>query len=78
MNWYLVAAIAVIVFFVIIFFVSFVHNRRTPVPEGCEQIKIEETSCLACNVEGCSIKEKFEYERLKQEIEKDDNKGDKK
>ena len=72
MNWYLFAAIAAIAFFVIIFFVSFVHNRRTPVPKGCEHINIEEEFCLACKVEGCSIREKFEYERLKQEVEKDE------
>ena len=77
MNWYLFAAIALIAFIGVVFVVSFVHNRKTPVPEGCEQLKIEETSCLACKVESCSIKEKFEYEKLKQEIEKEDNKGDK-
>ena len=70
MNWYLFAAIALIVFFLAVFFISFVHNRRTPVPKGCEHIKIEEEFCLQCQVSNCSIKEKFEYEKLKEELEK--------
>lgn len=76
MNWYLFFAILLIVFIGAVFFISFVHNRRTPVPKGCEQIKIEEMTCLSCSNDGCSIKEKFEYEKLKKELEKDDNKGE--
>ncbi len=71
MNWYLVIAIALIVFIGAVFFISFVHNRRTPVPEGCEQIKIEEMTCLSCSNEGCSIKEKFEIEKIKKELDED-------
>ncbi len=77
MNWYLFGAIALIVFFVALFFISFVHNRKTPPPKGCEHIKIEEENCMACNVEGCNIREKFEYDKLKEELKKSDkNKGE--
>ena len=39
---YLILSIGIIVFFVVLFFVTFVINRRTPVPKGCEHLKISE------------------------------------
>lgn len=68
---YLILAILVIVGFGVLFFVTFIINRKTPVPEGCEHIKIEEENCLLCSNSGCDIKEKFEYKKLKEELEKD-------
>jgi hypothetical protein len=69
---YIIICVAIIVFFVALFFITFVINRRTPVPKGCEHIKIDEDVCGACNVTGCSIKEKFDIEKLKKEIEEED------
>ena len=66
---YLVLAIALIAGLVALFFITFVINRKTPVPEGCEHIKIEEENCLLCSNSGCEIKEKFEYKKLKEELE---------
>ena len=66
----LIIAIGIIVAFVIIFFVTFLINRKTPVPKGCENIKISEEQCGACQVAECSIKQKFEYNKLKEEVEK--------
>ena len=68
---YLIISIALITFFVILFFVTFVINRKTPVPKGCEHIKITEENCSMCNNTSCSIKEKFDIEKLKEEIEND-------
>ena len=51
---YLILAISILVALVIIFFVSFVLYRRTPVPKGCEAIKISEENCSACNNKECS------------------------
>ena len=68
---YLVLAIMLIVALVAMFFITFVINRKTPVPKGCEHIKIEEENCLLCSNDGCEIKEKFEYNKLKEELEKD-------
>ena len=66
----LIIAIVIIVAFVILFFVTFLINRKTPVPKGCENIKISEEACGACQVTECSIKQKFEYNKLKEEVEK--------
>ena len=70
MNPYLIISIFIVVALVAIFFITFIVNRKTPVPEGCEDIKISSENCLACNVEGCSIKDKFSIEKLKEELEK--------
>ena len=68
---YLVLSIILIVGLVALFFVTFIINKKTPVPKGCENIKIDEGSCMACSNSSCEIKEKFEYEKLKEELEKD-------
>ncbi|MBQ9448675.1 MAG: hypothetical protein IJU60_02225 [Acholeplasmatales bacterium] len=68
---YLVLSICLIVGLLALFFITFVINRKTPVPKGCENIKIEEESCMACSNSSCEIKEKFEYEKLKEEFKKD-------
>ena len=68
---YLVLSICLIVGLVALFFITFVINRKTPVPKGCENIKIEEESCMSCSNSSCEIKEKFEYEKLKEEFKKD-------
>lgn len=68
---YLIISIALIVFFIVLFFVTFVINRKTPVPKGCEQLKITEENCSMCSNTSCSIKEKFDIEKLKEDIEKD-------
>ena len=70
MNPYLILGILLVVGLIALFFITFVINRRTPAPKGCEDIKISSENCLACNVEGCTIKEKFSVEKLKEELEK--------
>ena len=72
----LIFAIVIIAAFVILFFVTFLINRKTPVPKGCENIKISEDNCSACQVSDCSIKQKFEYNKLKEEVEKLENEED--
>ena len=66
---YLIIAIAIIASIILIFFITFIHNRRTPVPEGCENIKIEESTCLACSNIDCNIHQKFDLEKVKKELE---------
>ena len=39
---YLILAISILVALAIIFVVSFILYKRTPVPKGCEDIKINE------------------------------------
>lgn len=73
-KWgYLIIAICIILAIILIFFISFIHNRRTPVPEGCENIKIEEATCLACSNVECDIHQKFDLEKVKKELEEENN-----
>ena len=51
---YLILAISILVALLIIFIVSFVLYRRTPVPKGCENMMINEENCAACNNKSCS------------------------
>ena len=73
---YIIISVAIIVFFVALFFITFVINRRTPVPKGCEHIKITEENCGACQVSDCSIKQKFDVEKLREELNEEEEKDD--
>ena len=50
---YLIIAISILVFLLLVFVVSFVLYKRTPVPKGCENIKISEENCSACHNKDC-------------------------
>ncbi len=50
---YLILAISILVALTIIFFVSFILYRRTPVPKGCENIQINEENCSSCGNTNC-------------------------
>ena len=54
----LALAIVIIVSLLIIFVVSFVLYKRTPVPKGCENLEISEENCAACQNENCSLRKK--------------------
>ena len=62
---YLILAIFVIVALLATFIISFVIYRRTPVPQGCEDIKIDEKNCAGCNHSECSF-----YKELNKEEDK--------
>ena len=51
----LAIAISVLVFLLILFVVSFILYKKTPVPKGCENIKINEENCSTCNNKECSF-----------------------
>ena len=68
----LIISVSIIAILIVIFFVSFVKNRKTPVPKGCEHIKISEENCGACQVSACSIKQKFDVEKLREELEEEE------
>jgi len=74
---YLILSIGIIAFFVILFFVTFVINRRTPVPKGCEHLKISEENCSACSNTSCSLKAKFDINTVKEEIEQESKEEEK-
>ncbi|MDE7264158.1 MAG: hypothetical protein K2N64_05815 [Anaeroplasmataceae bacterium] len=68
MNPFLSLAITILVLLVILFVVSYVLNKRTPVPKGCEQIKISDEFCLNCTNTDCKIHEKLDLKKIKEEL----------
>ncbi|MBQ9899943.1 MAG: hypothetical protein IJM36_02310 [Acholeplasmatales bacterium] len=70
-NPYLIIAIALIALIAIIFIVSFIINRRTPLPKGCENIKIEEQTCLACSNTDCKIHQEFDLKQIEKELKEE-------
>lgn len=52
---YLILAIFILIALAIFFFVSFVAYRRTPLPKGCENLKVDEEKCAACSNESCQF-----------------------
>ena len=53
---YLILAISILVALLVIFIVSFLLYKRTPVPKGCENINISEENCSACQNDSCQYK----------------------
>lgn len=74
MNPYLIIAIALIALIAVIFIVTFIINRRTPVPKGCEHLKIEESNCLACSNTDCGIHKEFDLKKIEKELEEESKK----
>ena len=52
---YLILAIGILLVLLAIFIVSFVLYKRTPIPKGCEDIKISEEKCGSCHNKDCAI-----------------------
>lgn len=50
---YLILAISILVALLIVFFVSFVIYMKTPVPKGCEDLKMSEEKCSSCGHSEC-------------------------
>lgn len=71
MDPYVILAIGVVVFLVVIFFVTYVLNKKTPVPEGCEHLQISDDNCSACNNTSCQIKNGLDLQKLEKEIKED-------
>ena len=53
---YLILAISIILALLIIFVVSFILYKKTPVPKGCENILINEENCAACQNKECALR----------------------
>ena len=50
---YLILAICILVSLLTIFIVSFILYKKTPVPKGCENIKISDENCSSCGHTEC-------------------------
>lgn len=66
-------AIIIIVLLVAVFIVSYVLNKRTPIPEGCEDLKISDEFCLNCSNTDCKIYERLNIEKIKEELESEED-----
>ncbi len=49
----LIVGIILIIFLIGLFFVSYLLNKRTPIPKGCEQIAYDVQSCSGCKETSC-------------------------
>ena len=58
----LTLAIIIIVALLIVFVVSFVLYKKTPVPKGCENLEINEENCASCQNKDCTFFKKKEEE----------------
>ena len=57
---YLILAIAIILALLIVFVVSFILYKKTPVPKGCENLLISEENCAACQNKACALRKEGE------------------
>ena len=51
---YLILAIAIILALLVVFIVSFILYKKTPVPKGCENIAINDEHCASCQNANCT------------------------
>jgi len=56
----LILAISIILVLLIIFVVSFILYKKTPVPKGCENLLINEENCAACQNKECALRKEGE------------------
>ena len=56
-NPYFIGAIILIVALLAVFFISYVLNKKTPVPKGCEKLLYDDEMCAKCSNTSCKIKE---------------------
>ena len=57
-TFYLIIAIFVIISLVVLFFVTYILNKRTAIPEGCEKMPTEH--CSGCINKHCEYYQKEE------------------
>lgn len=57
---YLFLAIGVIVILVLVFFVTYFLNKKTPLPKGCEDLRIGKEGCSSCKNFDCSLRRKLD------------------
>lgn len=50
---YLAIAIVVLIVLAVIFIITFILYKKTPVPKGCEDLKEVGENCKACPIKDC-------------------------
>lgn len=71
----LFVAIAVIIILVIIFFITYLFNKKTPIPEGCEELAISVQNCSACGNNSCE--HHIDLKKISEEIKNENNEEEK-
>ena len=71
-NIYTILAIVFVILLVIIFIVTYILNKNTAVPEGCENIKISNENCSACGNLDCSIKKGIDLKKIEEELKEEE------
>lgn len=67
-----ILAIGVVILVIAIFFVTYLLNKKTPVPEGCENLQINDENCLSCGNDSCHIKAKLDLKKISEEIKEEE------
>lgn len=70
-NLYTLLAIGIVALLIVVFFITYVLNKRTPLPKGCEDIKISDENCLACGNVDCHIKKGIDLKKIEEELKED-------
>lgn len=69
-------AIVIIALLLVLFVVSYVLNKRTPVPEGCEHLNITDEFCMQCGNKECKVHERLDLEKIRKELEEENQKDE--
>ena len=67
---YIILAICTVSLLLVLFFVTYVLNKKTPPPKGCENL-IDEEKCIGCSNSSCKFyKLKEDLNEAKEELKK--------
>ena len=46
-------------------------NKKTPIPEGCEDVMINDETCLKWGNLDCNIKQKLDLKKIEEELKEE-------
>ena len=65
-------AIIFIIALIAVFFITYVLNKKTPLPKGCEDLKISDENCLNCGNTDCNIKRGIDLKKIEEELKEEE------
>ncbi|MBQ3253280.1 MAG: hypothetical protein IJA65_01885 [Acholeplasmatales bacterium] len=71
-NPAVIYAILFIIALIAVFFITYVLNKKTPVPKGCEDILISDENCLSCGNTDCNVKKGIDINKIKEELKEEE------
>ena len=54
------------------FFLSYFLNKKTPIPKGCEDLRIRKEGCMGCKNLDCSIRFELDIKKIEEVIEEEE------